>query len=93
MMLFIIITVVNPRNLWTSNDDGDQVDFCQYYNETEEAEGIVTDIMACVAEHKAEYKDCAVLYRTNAQSRSLEERCVIKGIPYRIVRRPELLSA
>ncbi len=73
------------KKLWTSNDDGDQVDFCQYYNETEEAEGIVTDIMTCVAEHKAEYKDCAVLYRTNAQSRSLEERCVIKGIPYRIV--------
>ncbi len=73
------------KKLWTSNDEGDQVDFCQYYNETEEAEGIVTDIMACVAEHKAEYKECAVLYRTNAQSRSLEERCVIKGIPYRIV--------
>lgn len=73
------------KKLWTSNAEGDRVDFRQYYNETEEAEGIVTDIMDRVKQEDVSYKDCAVLYRTNAQSRSIEERCVIKGIPYRIV--------
>jgi len=73
------------KKLWTSNDTGDRVEFQQYYNETEEADGVVSDVMALVASGAASYKDCAVLYRTNAQSRSLEERCVIKGIPYRIV--------
>lgn len=73
------------KKLWTSNESGMPVEFQQYYSETEEAEGIVCDIMDIVDSGKASYKDCAVLYRTNAQSRSLEERCVIKGIPYRIV--------
>lgn len=73
------------KKLWTSNEQGNLVEFQQYYNETEEAQGIVTDIMDMVDKENVAYKDCAVLYRTNAQSRSLEERFVIKGVPYRIV--------
>ena len=73
------------KRLWTSNATGDLIEFQQYYNETEEAEGITMDILDLVQKGGASYSDCAVLYRTNAQSRSLEERCVIKGIPYKIV--------
>lgn len=73
------------KRLWTSNETGERVEFQQYYNETEEAEGIVCGIKDIVDSGEGTYRDCAVLYRTNAQSRSLEERCVIKGIPYRIV--------
>lgn len=73
------------KKLWTSNESGEQISFRQYNSELEEAEGIVCDIQDLVKKGKADYKDCAVLYRTNAQSRVLEERCVIKGIPYRIV--------
>ncbi len=73
------------KRLWTSNGAGAPLGFQQYYNEAEEADGIAGDIEAIVSSGKASYKDCAVLYRTKAQSRSLEERLVIRGIPYRIV--------
>ncbi|MED9931916.1 MAG: 3'-5' exonuclease, partial [Catenibacillus sp.] len=72
------------KKLWTSNDEGEKIAFQQYNSELEEAEGIVTEIKAMTESGQADYKDCAVLYRTNAQSRALEERFVVKGVPYRI---------
>ncbi|WP_346697787.1 DNA helicase PcrA [Catenibacillus scindens] len=73
------------KALWTSNERGDLVDFCQYNTEYEEAAGVVDDIYMLAKDHQVSYKDCAVLYRTNAQSRVLEEKFVLRGIPYRMI--------
>lgn len=69
------------KTLWTANDRGMPVKFRQYDQAYEEADGIVRDMIA----QKRPYKDCAVLYRTNAQSRLLEEKCLAYNVPYRLV--------
>ena len=65
-------------------DRGVPIALNQYQTEYEEAMGIVNDIAAKTERHEAEYKDFAVLYRTNAQSRVLEEKFVTRNIPYRV---------
>ena len=80
------------KKLWTSNETGEKIGFQQYNSELEEAEGIVMEIKAMTDNKTADFKDFAVLYRTNAQSRVLEERFVIKGVPYRIIGGQNLLS-
>ena len=71
------------KALWTENEEGVKVSFCQFDTAFEEAEAIVKDIL----DHRNtfQYGDCAVLYRTNAQSRILEEKCVTYNVPYRLV--------
>lgn len=69
------------KTLWTANDDGPLVQFKQFETAVEEADAIVRDIRDC----GHEYQSCAVLYRTNAQSRLLEEKCLQYNIPYRMV--------
>ena len=73
------------KTLWTDNEQGVPIALNQYQTEYEEAMGIVKDIAAKTERHEAEYKDFAVLYRTNAQSRVLEEKFVTRNIPYRVV--------
>ena len=73
----------NDKMLWTSNGSGEKVDFYRYENAYGEAEGIVGRIRAEVS--RFPYGSCAVLYRTNAQSRILEEKFVYSNVPYRIV--------
>lgn len=73
------------KTLWTANDEGDLVNFTQYENEYEEAEQIVSDIYNKIRNDGADYKDFAILYRTNAQSRIFEEKLVRNNIPYKIV--------
>ena len=73
------------KTLWTDNEQGVPIALNQYQTEYEEAMGIVNDIAAKTEHHEAEYKDFAVLYRTNAQSRVLEEKFVTRNIPYRVV--------
>lgn len=73
------------KTLWTDNEKGVPIALNQYQTEYEEAMGIVNDIAAKTERHEAEYKDFAVLYRTNAQSRVLEEKFVTRNIPYRVV--------
>ena len=73
------------KTLWTDNETGSPIVLNQYTTEYEEAMGIVNDIAARTERHEAEYKDFAVLYRTNAQSRVLEEKFVTRNIPYRVV--------
>ena len=73
------------KSLWTSNEDGEKVNFEQYNTEYEEAAGVVDSIDMLTKDGQAKYSDCAVLYRTNAQSRVLEEKFVLRGIPYRII--------
>ena len=59
--------------------------FRQYDTAYEEADAIIRDIEREKEEKNAEYSDFAVLYRTNAQSRLLEEKCIYYSIPYRLV--------
>ncbi|WP_333651659.1 DNA helicase PcrA [Lacrimispora sp.] len=69
------------KTLWTANDEGPLVQFKQFENASEEAEAIVRDILNSASD----YQDNAILYRTNAQSRLLEEKCLQHNVPYRMV--------
>lgn len=69
------------KTLWTANGEGGKIRFCQFDQAYEEADFIVKDIR----ENEYPYEDCVVLYRTNAQSRLLEEKCIAYNVPYRLV--------
>ena len=73
------------KTLWTENREGERIHFRQFMNGYEEAEYVVGEISRAHRENGAKYKDCAVLYRTNAQSRLFEEKCLLANIPYKIV--------
>lgn len=73
------------KTLWTENPKGELIHFRQFMNGYEEAEYVVGEISRAHRENGAKYKDCAVLYRTNAQSRLFEEKCLLANIPYKIV--------
>ena len=73
------------KTLWTSNEAGPLVSYQQFPNGFEEAEFIAGDIQASVRENRCNYKDFAILYRTNAQSRLFEEKFMMANIPYKIV--------
>ena len=74
-----------PKRLWTDREEEDPVFFSIYDNSAEEAEGVVSEIERLKSKGLADYGDCAILYRTNAQSREFEARFVRDGVPYFIV--------
>ena len=73
------------KKLWTENQKGELVHFKQYDTEYDEADGVVSRINF-LAMRGVQYKDMAILYRTNAQSRIFEEKLKQKNIQYAIVR-------
>ena len=73
------------KRLWTSNEVGEKIFFNQYQNEYDEAFQVVDDIERHVKTSEAKYNDFAILYRTNAQSRVLEEKFIARSIPYKVV--------
>ena len=73
------------KALWTDRGAGNKIHLRQFDNAYEEAEYIADDVARKVKKEGAQYKDCAVLYRTNAQARLLEERMIMEGIPYDVV--------
>ena len=73
------------KRLWTENPEGEKLHFRQFMNGFEEAEYVIGDIAKKKREHLADYRECAILYRTNAQSRLFEEKCLKANIPYKIV--------
>ncbi len=73
------------KRLWTDNGAGDMVKFRQFMNAFEEAEYVAGLISGKVRQGAWKYGDCAILYRTNAQSRMFEEKFLLANIPYRIV--------
>ena len=70
------------KSLWTEGETGANIELQQFANANAEADFIIKDIRAKANDN---FKDFAVLYRTNAQSRLLEERCVALGVPYQLV--------
>lgn len=78
-------TARKEKRLWTENPEGEKLHFRQFMNGFEEAEYVIGDIAKKKREHTADYRECAILYRTNAQSRLFEEKCLKANIPYKIV--------
>jgi DNA helicase II / ATP-dependent DNA helicase PcrA len=77
-------TMRKEKNLYTENDDGENVALCTYVTEEDEGEGIVSRIESLIEEGVPPH-EIGVLYRANFQSRVLEESMVRRGIPYRLI--------
>lgn len=74
-----------PKGLWTNNEQGEMTAVVETYTEREEAQFVVSEIERLVSQGEARLGDCAVMYRTNAQSRVLEETFARYGTPYKVV--------
>lgn len=75
----------HPKRLFTEKDGGPQTVVLEAYNEQEEGDMVVSEIRQLVAHGEAQLGDCAVMYRTNAQSRPIEDAFVRRGVPYKLV--------
>ncbi|MGD9143707.1 MAG: UvrD-helicase domain-containing protein [Dehalococcoidia bacterium] len=73
------------KELWTENEPGLPSAVIETYTEMEEAQFVVSEIDKLVSRGDANNGDCAVMYRTNAQSRALEEAFIRYGMPYKLV--------
>ncbi|HEX6543692.1 MAG TPA: UvrD-helicase domain-containing protein [Ktedonobacterales bacterium] len=73
------------KQLWTERGGGDMIVVHEAYNEEDEANFVVNEIRRLVARGVCELRDCAVMYRTNAQSRALEEQFIRSGVRYVVV--------
>ena len=72
------------KNLWTSRGEGEKIRYYRSFNERDEAQYVIRKIKEMV-NRGIEYKDMAVLYRTNAQSRVLEEEMLKENFPYKVI--------
>ena len=72
------------KNLWTSRGEGEKIKYYRSFNERDEAQYVIRKIKEMV-NRGIEYKDMAVLYRTNAQSRVLEEEMLKENFPYKVI--------
>ncbi len=73
------------KALWTDQGEGARIGFRQFETAYEEAEYIAGDVARKKRKGQFSYGECAVLYRTNAQARLLEERFIMEGVPYDVV--------
>ncbi len=83
-----VISASQPRQqktLWTENEPGELTTVVETYNEQEEAQFVVSEIDRLTRQGDFQLGDFAVMYRTNAQSRALEEAFIRYGVPYRLV--------
>ena len=71
------------KELWTAGGEGERIALYAAYNEQDEARFVIERIREYVAEH-GNARDCAILYRSNAQSRNFEEQLTQRNIPYRV---------
>ena len=74
-----------PKSLWTESQAGEGISIVPTVNEYKEAEVIANCIVDSIEKGERDYKDFAVLYRTNAQSRVLEEKLITASVPYRLL--------
>lgn len=73
------------KQLWTQNGAGVQVSLHEGYDQNDEAQWVADEIARLVASNSYKLGDCAVMYRTNAQSRAVEEAMVARGLRYQII--------
>lgn len=73
------------KRLWTENPEGDLINLRQFQSGFEEAEYVAGEITRGVRTEGKKYRDYAILYRTNAQSRLFEEKLLLANVPYKIV--------
>ncbi len=73
------------KNLWCESGEGDKITYNRVYDQQEEAFFCTREIKRLVSEEGVSYEDIAILYRTNAQSRTLEEAMLQENLPYRVV--------
>ena len=73
------------KKLWTDKEEGELIDLKTFDNGFMEADFIARDIKAAVENGELSYNDCACLYRTNAQSRAIEEKLIQNNIPYKLI--------
>ena len=73
------------KNLWTENGAGGPIVVHEAYDEEDEAAFVAEEIKRLVRDEKLRHQDIAVMYRTNAQSRPMEEALVRRNMPYRLV--------
>ncbi|MBF8808143.1 MAG: DNA helicase PcrA [Enterococcus lacertideformus] len=74
-----------PKKLWTENREGNKIIYYRADNERDETRFIVDRMQEEIREHNRNYGDFAILYRTNAQSRVMEETLLKANIPYKMV--------
>jgi len=74
-----------PKTLWTDLGAGEPVTLVEVYNEQEEGQFVAREVRRLNARGVARYGECAVMYRTNAQSRAVEEAFLQEGIRYRLI--------
>nr|WP_221437339.1 DNA helicase PcrA [Gracilibacillus halotolerans] len=74
-----------PKKLWTENSDGNKINYYQAETEREEGLYVAQQIEQLIQDNKYQYSDVAILYRTNAQSRAIEETFMKANIPYQMV--------
>lgn len=73
------------KDLWTNNGKGTRISSYEAYNDKEEAMFVISQIKNIIANYPLTLRDCAIMYRVNAQSRSIEEVCLQTETPYQIV--------
>jgi len=73
------------KKLWTENDEGDKIKYYTAKNEYDEGQYIVDSIDKMIRENNLKYSDFAVLFRTNAQARAIEEVFMRESTPYRLI--------
>ena len=73
------------KTLWTENEEGSKVHFRQFLNAYDDADYVEGEIGKLKRNGLGNYRDCAILYRTNAQSRIFEEKFIAANIPYKLV--------
>ncbi len=71
--------------LWTENGTGHAIQVHEAYDEMQEADYVVSEVARQRARNSRPHKDFAVLYRTNAQSRAIEEMCIRRNLPYQLI--------
>ena len=74
-----------PKRLWTDRDLGSAIWWYRAADEKDEARYVISTIEELIISERRNYRDFAILYRTNAQSRTFEEELLNRGIPYQIV--------
>jgi DNA helicase-2/ATP-dependent DNA helicase PcrA len=83
--VILLNTQRTDKKLWTKNEPGLPITIYEAYDEQEEAEYTVNEIQTLVAQKTCRLRDVAVMYRTNAQSRVLEDAFVRHGVPYKLI--------